>query len=79
MFKKLHLRVMDPYDIALSKFSRNLDCDHDDVMYLARAVSFDLDLFERPDLFGNIAEKDEWFQTWLDDIREEQKQRATES
>lgn len=86
MFKKLHLRVMDPYDIALSKLSRNLDRDHDDVMYLARAVPFDLDLFERrykdelrPDLFGNIAEKDDWFQSWLDDIREEQKQRATEA
>jgi hypothetical protein len=84
MFKNLHLRVMDPYDIALSKLSRNLDRDHGDVMYLARAVPFDLDLFERrykaelrPDLFGNIAEKDDWFQSWLDDIREEQKQRAT--
>jgi hypothetical protein len=77
---------MDPYDIALSKLSRNLERDHDDVMYLARAVPFDLDLFERrykdelrSDLFGNIAEKDDWFQSWLHDIREEQKQRATES
>jgi hypothetical protein len=86
MFEKLHLRVMDPYDIALSKLSRNIDRDHDDVMYLARTVPFDLDLFERrykdelrPDLFGNVAEKDDWFQSWLDDIREEQKQRATEA
>jgi hypothetical protein len=35
-FERLHLRVMEPYDVALSKLSRNHDRDHDDVMYLAR-------------------------------------------
>ena len=80
MFERLHLRIMDPYDVALSKLSRNLDRDHDDVMYLARTVPFDLDLFEgryneelRPYLFGNKAEKDDWFQAWLEDIRDERK------
>jgi hypothetical protein len=79
-FERLHLRVMDPYDVALSKLSRNLDRDHDDVMHLARTVPFDLDLLERrykeelrPDLFGNVAEKDDWFHSWLEDIRDERK------
>lgn len=79
-FERLHLRVMDPYDVALSKLSRNLDRDHDDVMYLARTVPFDLDLFERryneellPYLFGNKAEKTDWFQAWVEDIRDERK------
>lgn len=80
-FDRLHLRVMDPYDVALSKLSRNLDRDHGDVMHLARTVPFDLDLFEkryreelRPDLFGNVAEKDDWFRCWLEDIRDERRQ-----
>ena len=79
-FERLRLRVMDPYDIALSKLSRNHDRDHDDVMYLARTVPFDLDLFERryneelrPYLLGNKEEKDDWFHAWLEDIRDQRK------
>lgn len=60
--------------------SRNLDRAHDDVMHLSRAFPFDLELFERrykeelrSDLFSNVAEKDDWFQSWLADIRDERK------
>jgi hypothetical protein len=78
VFERLHLKVMDPYDIALSKLSRNIDRDHEDVMHLARTVPFDLELFERryreelyPYLLGNKKEKDDWFNSWLEDIRDE--------
>ena len=77
-FEWLHLKVMDPYDIALSKLSRNIDRDHEDVMHLARAIPFDLELFETryreelyPYLFGDKKEKDDWFSAWLEDIRDE--------
>jgi hypothetical protein len=77
-FKHLHLRVLDPYDIALAKLGRNNDRDREDVLFLARTVPFDLDLFERrfreelePDLLGNAREKADWFKSWLEDIRDE--------
>jgi hypothetical protein len=78
VFKHLRLRVLDPYDIALAKLGRNNDRDREDVLFLARTVPFDLDLFERrfreelePDLMGNAREKADWFKSWLEDIRDE--------
>jgi hypothetical protein len=83
VFKHLHLRVLDPYDVALAKLGRNNDRDRGDVLFLARTVPFDLDLFERrfreelePDLMGNAREKVEWFQFWLEDIRDERANQA---
>ena len=83
VFKHLRLRVLDAYDIALAKLGRNNDRDRDDVLFLARTVPFDLDLFERrfreelaPFLTGSPREKADWFQFWLDDIRDERAKQA---
>ena len=35
-FKNIRLLVLDPYDLVLSKISRNCDRDREDVQYLAR-------------------------------------------
>lgn len=46
-FEHLVIRVMDPYDVALTKLKRDSDKDFQDVLALAETVPFDLDLFER--------------------------------
>lgn len=38
-FKKLRLFVPDPYDLVLSKLTRNADRDREDVMHLAKTCS----------------------------------------
>jgi hypothetical protein len=46
-FEHLRLFVMDPYDVALTKLKRDNEKDFQDVLQLAQAIPFDLDLFER--------------------------------
>lgn len=46
-FRFLHFLVMDPYDIALTKLTRDSDKDFQDVLALAEAIPFDLEDFER--------------------------------
>lgn len=43
-FKKIRLFVLDPYDLILSKLSRNIERDRDDVKYLSRALHLDPDV-----------------------------------
>ena len=45
-FQHLHLLVMDPYDVALTKWKRDSDKDFQDILRLAEKIPFDLDLFE---------------------------------
>jgi hypothetical protein len=40
-FKNIRLFVLDPYDIVLSKLSRNVDRDREDVQYLAKTKQLD--------------------------------------
>ena len=77
-FRRLRLFVLDPYDLALSKVSRNLDVDLDDVKHLARACDLDLDKLERryrqelrPYLFGPVERHDLTIKLWIDAIRED--------
>src|SRR5205085_6516112 len=58
-FEKLRLFVLDPYDLALSKLTRNLEVDVEDVKHLVRSQHLDLHLLEvryreelRPDIIG---------------------------
>jgi hypothetical protein len=46
-FQHLHLMVMDPYDVALTKLKRDSDKDFQDVLQLAEKIPFDLEIFER--------------------------------
>ena len=40
-FKNIRLFVLDPYDMVLSKLSRNIERDREDVRYLARTRQLD--------------------------------------
>lgn len=46
-FEHLVLKVMDPYDVALTKLKRDSDKDFQDVLSLAEKIPFDLELFEQ--------------------------------
>jgi hypothetical protein len=75
-FRHLRLWALDPYDLALSKLTRNLPRDREDIRYLARSVPLDLSILRsryeaemRPYL-GNPAREDLTLQLWTDDIEE---------
>ena len=42
VFRHIHLLALDPYDLALTKLTRNADRDRSDVEYLATAVPLDV-------------------------------------
>jgi hypothetical protein len=76
-FRNLNLQVMDSYDIALSKLTRDNDRDFQDVLYLAQAIPFDLELLEsrystelKPYLFGDGKQHDRTLDRWMSAIRE---------
>lgn len=80
-FRHLRLLVPDPHDLALSKLSRNLELDLEDVKHLATTPGFDLDLLEsrynqelRPYLIGPVEKHDLTLELWLDALREGDKE-----
>lgn len=69
---------MDPYDIALCKLKRDSDRDFQDVLFLARCIPFNLQLFEqryreelRPYLFSSVNEADYILDRWIEAIKED--------
>ena len=77
-FSRLRLLVPDPYDLALSKLSRNLEVDLEDVKHLARVCDLDLDELEaryrrelRPLVIGPPERHDLTLTLWIDAIRED--------
>jgi hypothetical protein len=77
-FRYLRLLVPDPYDLALSKLSRNYDVDLEDVKHLAQACDLNLDLLEsryyeelRPKILGIVTQHDLTLRLWIEAIREE--------
>lgn len=76
-FQKIHLLVMDPYDVALTKLKRDSDKDFQDVLQLAEKIPFDLDLFEkrykeelRDNTTGKPEDNDRTFYRWKEAILE---------
>jgi len=76
-FQNLHVLVLEPHDLALSKLGRNSDVDIEDVKYLALAVPLDLDRLRsryveevRPYLFGPPDRGDLTLNLWCDVINE---------
>lgn len=71
-FRKIRLFIIDPYDLILSKLSRNADRDREDVKYLARAQKLDrVTLRERyaelrPVLIGPADRHDKTLEFWLE-------------
>lgn len=79
-FRNLNLMVMDPYDVALSKLTRDSDRDFQDVLFLAKVTPFDLEVFEtryrtelKPDVFGDGKLVERTFNRWVAAIREDRK------
>jgi hypothetical protein len=80
--RHLSIVVPDPYDLALSKVSRNLEIDFEDVLALARSREFDLQLLNdryqselRPYLHGLVERHDSTLRFWSEAIAE-RRQRA---
>jgi len=76
--KRLRLFALDPYDLALTKLSRNIQRDRDDVKHLAKTIPFDLAVLQqrypeelRPYLIGDPAQHDLTLQLWIEMIEEE--------
>lgn len=80
VFKHLRLMAFDPYDLALSKLERNIQRDRDDVLHLARAVPFDLEVLkERYQKefrwkMGHPEREDLTLRLWIEAIEEERSQ-----
>jgi hypothetical protein len=77
-FERLRLFVLDPYDLALTKLTRNLDVDVEDVKHLVRSKHLDLGLLEaryrdelRPYVSGPVERHDLTLRLWLAAFREE--------
>lgn len=77
-FQKLRLFVLDPYDLVLSKLTRNVEVDFEDAKHLVRSQNLDLALLEarykdelRPYVTGPLERHDLTMQLWLAAFREE--------
>jgi hypothetical protein len=81
-FKRLRLFVPDPYDLALSKLTRNFDIDIEDVKHLAEVCDLDLDVLKaryddelRPIIIGPVDRHDRTLRLWSEAIREQRRNR----
>jgi hypothetical protein len=76
-YKNIRLYGLDPYDLALSKLERNGDSDREDVRYLFKSASLDMDRLEdryrteqRPNL-AHEARHDLTIALWREMIEEQ--------
>ncbi len=72
-FKNLRLFVPDPYDLVLSKLSRNIERDRQDVEYLAKKRHLDAKVLReryttelRPILIGEVRQHDLTLEFWAE-------------
>src|SRR5581483_11173048 len=82
-FQRLHLFVLDPIDLVLSKLSRNRDRDLEDAKHLVRSTALDLNLLEsryqeelRFQLSGPPSRHDQTLNIWLEIFREERERQS---
>lgn len=80
-YSRLRLLILDPYDLALSKLTRNLDVDAEDVKHLLRLRALDLDVLEaryreelRPYVSGPVERHDQTLRLWIAAAREEREE-----
>ena len=76
-YRRLRLFALEAHDLALTKLSRNIARDREDVKYLARTIPFDLLLLQeryrtefRPYVVGNPENLDDIFRLWIEMIEE---------
>jgi Nucleotidyltransferase of unknown function (DUF6036) len=72
-FKHLRLYIPDPYDLALSKLSRNIARDREDVAFLAKSCGLDPRTFReryreelRVTLIGDLRQHDQTLEFWIE-------------
>jgi Nucleotidyltransferase of unknown function (DUF6036) len=72
-FKNIRLYVLEVYDLVLSKLSRNVDRDREDVKHLAQTFSLDANTLRRRYhdemralVLGNAKEQDDALDLWID-------------
>jgi hypothetical protein len=72
-FANLRLFVPDPYDLALSKLTRNAERDREDVRHLAKTCSLDPDVLRdryqkemRSIVIGNPLQHDATLEFWIE-------------
>jgi hypothetical protein len=71
-FRNIRLLILDPYDLVLSKLSRNADRDREDVRHLARELKLDPRILReryaelRPNLIGSPERHDATLEFWLE-------------
>lgn len=72
-FKNLHLLVLDPYDLVLSKMSRNASRDREDVEYIAKTQHLDTRILQaryeqelKPNLIGPVERHDNTLKFWIE-------------
>jgi hypothetical protein len=46
-YENLRIRLLDPYDIALTKLGRNIQRDRDDIRFLARTIPFSVETLRK--------------------------------
>ena len=72
-FRNLRLLVLDPYDLVLSKLSRNAERDREDVAYIAKTQHLDKAVLEtryerelKPYLIGPVGRHDNTLRFWVE-------------
>lgn len=72
-FKNLRLFVLDPYDLVLSKLSRNVARDREDVAYIVKSKRLDSKTLQsryeqelRPYLIGPVERHDSSLRLWVE-------------
>jgi Nucleotidyltransferase of unknown function (DUF6036) len=72
-FKNMRLLVLEVYDLLLSKLSRNIDRDREDVKYLAQTFSLDPNALRRRYhdemralVIGDVKQRDDALDFWIE-------------
>jgi hypothetical protein len=72
-FRNLRLSILDPYDLVLSKLSRNAERDREDVAYIAKIQHLDRAILEvryerelKPYLIGPVGRHDNTLRFWME-------------
>ncbi|MBZ5524203.1 MAG: hypothetical protein LAP21_18360 [Acidobacteriia bacterium] len=80
IYSNLRLLALDPHDLALTKLSRNIERDREDVRYLGRVIPLDLALLRqrysdelRPYVIGDPKRHDLTLDLWIEMLEEDRR------